>query len=138
MRTREQQDVVMEDLLNNPKAYGLPTFQEFCKDPDRWRKSADKVLGAVDIGSVGGLKKFVAEQTYEVAGYKCKTLEECQRVAQNEGLSIESMEMKPEVYKLGGDKYGILVSFIKKQLSTERLVEEAVKNLVSTEGSKSE
>lgn len=123
-------DVVMEDLLNNPKAYGLPTFEEFSKNPERWRKAAEDIFSQVDIGSVLGLKNRVANHTYEVSGYKCKTLEECERIALNEGWDLKQLEVCPEIIPLGGDKCEIHVVFKQKKMSTERIVDEAVKSII--------
>ena len=129
-------DLTMEDLFANPNKYGVPTFEQFCANPDAWRKSADEALEQVDIGSVLGLKNRVEKMTYEVAGYNCKTLEEAQRVALNEGWDLRKIEYKPEIRDQGGGKCIIHVVFEPGKTHTERVVEQAVQSLLSTDGEK--
>ena len=122
-------DLQLEDLLNNPKAYGLPTFEEFAAKPEKWRQSAERIFEMVDIGSTNGLKNVVAKHEYEILGYKCNSLEEDERVAKNEGIALASLEIKPEILPQGGGKCNILVRFTKKPLTTEQVVDEAIRGI---------
>jgi len=128
----DQTDLQIEDLLNNPKAYGLPTLEEFAANPEKWRKAADQVLKSVDIGSTTGLKNMVVKQTYEVAGYKCSTLEEVERVALNEGWSLKNLEIKPNLIPLGGGKCDVHIVFTPGKRHTEQMIEQAVSQLIVT------
>jgi hypothetical protein len=128
----DQTDLQIQDLLANPKAYGLPTLEEFAAAPEKWRKAADDIFKTADIGSTMGLKNIVAKQTYEVSGYKCDTLEEVERVALNEGLDIKLLELKPQIIPLGGGKCNIHVVFAPKVMTTENMIEQAVSQIITT------
>lgn len=122
-------DIQLEDMLNNPKAYGLPTYEEFAANPEKWRKARESVFEMVDIGSTNGLKNYVVKHEYEILGYKCKTLEEVQRIADNEGLEVSKLEIKPEILPQGGGKCNILVRFERAKQTTEQVIDEAIRNL---------
>lgn len=121
--------IKIDDLLNDPKKFGLPTFEEFAKNPDQWRKAADEALCLAEKGSqLEGLRKLVVKKTYQVAGYKCDTLEEAERVALNEGWDLRMMDMQPHIVPLGGGKCNIHIVFVNKQ-TKEQVVDEAVRKL---------
>lgn len=122
-------ELTIEDLERDPHKFGLPTFEEFSKNPEKWRKVPDELFALVDVGSTNGLKNLVVAHEYEVSGYKCKTLEEVERVALNEGMDIKMMDIKPEVIPLGGGKCNILVRFVARKPTTEEMIQDAIKNL---------
>lgn len=125
-------DINIEDLLNDPHAFGVPTFEEFAKNPEAWRKASDEILKIVDASSATGLKNLVVKQTYEVAGYKCKTLEEVERVAKNEGWDMLKMSIEPQIIPETGGKCTIHVKFVPQQATKESIIEDAIRASLST------
>lgn len=97
------------DIVDDPKKYGMPTFQEFAKNPDAYRLSDDFMLGVIDAGDKN--LKEVKRHIYKVFGYKTKSLAEAERIARNHGYSITSMKCKPEVRQDHSTKLYIEVSF---------------------------
>lgn len=98
-------DANASDVLHDPHRFGFVTFDEFKRNPDRWRKRKDRAFASVDRGSKL-LGNRVARQTYEVfdgsgVGYKCRSLEDCEQTASYMGYSIDQLVMKPEIVPLG-------------------------------------
>ena len=119
-------DLTIEDLMVDPKSFGAPTFEEFAKNPDKWRLAKERIFDQVDVGSLGPLKNFIAKQTYEIAGYKCSSLEEVERVAKNEGYDIRFLEIAPQIVKEGADKYSIHVVFQAGRKQREKIFEQVM------------
>ncbi len=66
--------LTMEDLMANPKAYGLPTFDEYCAQPDNYRKSFKRMMTEIELGP-DTYRKDTREISYWVGLNKCKTPE---------------------------------------------------------------
>lgn len=80
-------DLTLDDLQEDPKKFGLPTFEEFCANPDRWRKRNEDAFNLIDAGSQA-MKNQIEKHVYYVAGYKCGSLEIAQKVLMDEyGIS---------------------------------------------------
>lgn len=109
--TQDLSDLTVEDLAADPKKYGLPTLQEFMKDPERYRNQfdAEARLGTIDNGSV--LLKNIKRHIYFVNGYKCKNLEEAQVTAKNMGYVLGESNPKPEIVRSTDGKFEIHVRF---------------------------
>lgn len=102
-------ELTIDDLQNDPKKYGLPTFEEFCQNPDKWRMAKDRAWELLDVGSVA-MKNQIAEHVYYVAGYKCQSLEMAQRVLEDEyglkeAIDLKSLGVKIELEDLSMGKY---------------------------------
>ena len=110
-------DADIEDIMRDPKKYGAPTFEEFSRNPWRYRKQMTNVFDIADRGSQ--ILGMVQDHKYEFIGskktYKCDSLEEVERVAIQEGCGVDDLEMKPEIIPLGGGLADILIRFRKKQ-----------------------
>ncbi len=109
----------VDEILEDPSRYGLPTFEQFSKNPSAWRFGDEYLLESVDAGSKI-LNKGFRKYTYEIAGYKTDSLEEVQRIAGNEGLNLKTMEMRPRVIP---DVFGfetIHVQFVTRGNGTQR------------------
>lgn len=112
-----------EELMADPKKYGFPTFDEFAKNPDKYRRSVDEVLAAASNGSLT-IRNFVRRHIYEIAGYRAHSLEEVESIAKNEGLEIQNLEMQPQVIPIGAGKCDILVRFRKRTPQGEKKLRE--------------
>ena len=84
------------------KAAGFPTFEEFCANPNKYRRNKEETFAAVDNGSKL-IRHLITSTTYEIMGYKCATLEEVERTAQSLGFPIDHLDAKPQaIPELGG------------------------------------
>jgi hypothetical protein len=103
----------VEDLLANPHKFGAPSFEEFARNPDKWRARKDHWFEAVDKGSqmIGSV---VSKQKYFVEGVPCATLEKCEQHAKDLGLSIEDLEPRPQMHYMGGRDWEIHINWVKK------------------------
>jgi hypothetical protein len=94
------------------RAMGAPTFQEFKKNRERWVGRPDDKLAEVDKG--GKINRTTQKHIYEIEGFRCKSLEEVERVARSQGIPIKDLDYKPEVMPNAGHKHDLLVKFMPK------------------------
>lgn len=78
------------DLIEDPKAYGLPTFQEFQKDRDRWLGKKDDIMSVLDQGPTS-FRKDLKRIKYRVQGLEMKGLEEVETMLGDFGYSTEEV-----------------------------------------------
>lgn len=112
------------DIKNGDlKAMGVPTFQEFEKNPDKYREKfygrEDDTLAWDDKGSTM-LKDKVKKHIYEVEGYKCKTLEDVQRVAHNMGYKMNELKVIREIVPHAGGWCDIRVKYLSHETFNRR------------------
>ena len=112
-------DANLEDVMEDPKSFGLPSFDEFVKNPETLLGRDDERLQEVDRGS-NNLNKVVRRQIYEIEGYRCKTLEEVERVAKNMGINLREMDYQPQVEPNTSGKFDIKVRFVSKAQRAKR------------------
>lgn len=103
-------DATIEDLLENPTKFGLPTLEQFARNKDKWKIDPDQTLKAIDAGSKN-LERHVSKHVYFVLGHKCDSLEKAEQVAQDFGVNIRDLDVRPEVVELGAGKCNIHVKF---------------------------
>ena len=113
----------LTEIEENPHAFGLPTFDEYSKRRDHYQEKfygrADDVLSWADGGSKL-LGRNVKRHIYEIEGYRCRTLEELQRVALSMGYTESDLDMRPELIPLGGGFCDIKVRFVSKASANRR------------------
>ena len=89
-------EVTIEDIMENPNAYGAPTFEQFRKNPDKWRLPKDHLFLSADRGS--DIFKDVRKHNYyfhrEGLPTKCRSLEDVEAVCKLEGIKPDELEMK--------------------------------------------
>lgn len=112
-----RREVSYEDIMANPHEYGIPSFAEFARNPAKWRARADEAFASIEKGSEM-LGKVVRKHTYKfkkgTKEWTCKSLEEVQRVAENEGFPLQTLDFKGEMRQLGEGKYEIVVTIFPK------------------------
>lgn len=112
-------DTTLDELLENPTAYGLPTFDQFAKNQEKYLGRDDDRFAEAEAGS-RNLEKHVQRHIYEIEGYRCKTLEEVERIAQSQGIKLRELDYQPQVVPLGGGKCDLLVKFVSKDTRERR------------------
>lgn len=109
----------VDEVFENPEYYGLPTFDDFVKNQDKYLGREDEALEQVDRGSKN-LEKHVQRHIYEIEGYRCKSLEEVERVAKAQGISLSELDYRPQVMPVGAGKCDLLVKFVSKSERDKR------------------
>jgi hypothetical protein len=111
-------DNELETIFNNPKAYGLPTFDEFAHKPEILLGRDDEQLASVANGT-----KFVREiykHVYFLEGYRCDSLEDVERMAGNMGIAIKDLDWIPELRSAQNGKYINEIRFFHKSNMSRR------------------
>lgn len=106
------------------KNSNFPTFEDFCKDPDRWRNRKDSIFESADQSSQT-FKKQVKSHRYSWKDqYLCESLEQIERIAKEEGFTPFDLEMSPHVKPMyGTDQKGkveIIIQFWPKDEFSSR------------------
>ena len=112
-----QSQWTVDDLLDNPNKYGLPTFQEFAKNPAKWKQGVEELFEIVDKGSTE-LNRLIRKHEYRILGYKCDSLEEVQRIMNAEGIRLEDFEIKGDLHRETAGKLKVIVDFVPKNKMT--------------------
>jgi len=109
----------LEEVMDRPERYGLPTFDEYRKNEEKYIGRDDDSFREVDRGS-DNLRRVVQRHIYEIEGYRCKTLEEVEKVALNQGIPLRELDYRPEMVQAGAGKYDIIVRFVSKNKRENR------------------
>lgn len=116
----QTKDIELDDILQDPVRYGLPTFEQYKANPDKW-KPGGNILEAADNSAAGQIRKLIRKQRYEFEGYEAKSLEIVERMARDEGLSLQDLEMYPQIVP-EGDKCDIVISFRRKNVLSSGII----------------
>lgn len=114
----------MNDLMRDPKSFGAPTFEEFKRNREKYVGRDDDKITQVDKGS-SFHHKIIDKYEYEIEGYRCKSLEEVERVAAEQGIALRELDYRPEFIPQGGGKANMRVKFVSK---SDRVRREAWSN----------
>lgn len=103
----------ISDLVERPHDYGFFTFEEFVKNRDKivGPGPEQEALACVEKGGTL-FNRYTKRHVYEVGGYRCKTLEEVERVARAQGIPIN--HFKATIIDQGCGKGDILVKFMSR------------------------
>jgi len=74
----------LEDIISNPTRFGMPTFEEFRKNKEKYLGRADDMIAAIDRGD----PLLGCRQKYYVEHYRVESLEHAERIARDMGLSL--------------------------------------------------
>lgn len=102
MEQDSNSDIDLADAMPALIAMGFPTFDQFRKNPDKWRKGTNEVLESADLSSVT-FKDSVKRQVYMWRNkYTCKTLEQLETICKSEGYNPKDLQMRPIVKPING------------------------------------
>ena len=107
------ENVTFEEFSANPEAYGFPSFERYQKERDKFVGHEEEILASADKGSTN-LSRTVSRHVYEIEGYRCKNLEEVERIAKSQGIDLRALDYRPELIQAGAGKFDIIVKFISK------------------------
>lgn len=117
--TKPLESATFDEVMADPKAYGVPTFDEFAKNPNLLNEREDARFAEIERGS-RQLDRHVQRHIYEIEGYRCKSLEEVERIAAAQGIPLRELDYRPEVIPLGGGKCDLLVKFVSREQRDKR------------------
>lgn len=112
-------ETTMDDLMAEPESYGLPTFDQFVKNSEKYLGRDDDRFMEVDRGSKN-LDRHVQRHVYEIEGYRCKSLEEVERIAAQQGIALRELDYRPQVIPTGAGKCDLLIRFVSKETREKR------------------
>lgn len=112
-------EISFEELVRDPHKFGAPTFEEFKRNREKWLGRDDETLASAEKGSQT-LREVVNRYIYEVEGYRCKSLEEVERVAASQGIPLKELDYRPQVIPQGGGKWECVIKFVSKNERARR------------------
>lgn len=112
-----REEFSLDDIERDATRIGIPTRAEFMARPQHyiekfWGKK-DDTLAQTSNGSTL-FRKVIRKETFEFRGFKANTLEEIQRICENEGVDIGSLVMHPDFIPVEGGKFDVTTRFLTK------------------------
>ncbi len=88
----------IEDLEQNPEAFGFCTFQQFVKNREKWTGRKDEEIAGVDRGLQLGCTQRYFIECLGSGRVRLDSLEEGERIAKDQGLDFYSdYVVKPQL-----------------------------------------
>lgn len=116
MATRITEDTNLDDVMDDPAKYGVPTFKQFLKNPDIMLGAKERIFSTVDGGS-SFLNSYTIDTRYKYQHYETKKLEEIQKIVLNEGIAFENLQFRSQVVDQTANTLKIIVEFFAKPKS---------------------
>jgi hypothetical protein len=107
--------IEIDELMRNPTKFGAPSFEQFCKNREKWFGKETDVLDRLVNSSDGSTARNSARRLkHEILGYRTTKLEEVERIALENGINLRSLEYCAAFQPLGGGEADILVKWMTK------------------------
>lgn len=83
-----QMPETIEELALNPEKYGMPTFDEFRKNKERYLGRYDDEIASIDRGDpvLGATQRYFIET--DAGTVRLESLEQAERIAKEMGMSL--------------------------------------------------
>lgn len=107
------------EIFDRPEDFGMPTFDEFSKNREKYMGRDDDRLMEVERGSQS-MRRNVSRHIYEIEGYRCRSLEEVERIAKEMGINLRELDYRPQVQQASAGKVDLLVRFVSKATREKR------------------
>ena len=115
-------ETTIEDLMANPKAYGLPSFEEFAKNPTPFRIRGDASMAILDRGPTS-MRKDLGRVKYKINGVDIGSQEMAETAILDAGYTLADLELgrngkksrlnyEMNMIPQGGGKYDVEVNFL--------------------------
>lgn len=112
--SNEQFELTEETIMEDPHRFGLPTYEEFCKNPAKWRDNPEQSFIDADRGSTM-LRQSIVKYMYVFRCWETYSLETMERILGDHGLKPKDVKMKPELIYLGAGKIKCIIEFVEKK-----------------------
>lgn len=108
----------IEDLMADPAAFGMPTFDEFVRNKKRYMGSKEDILESIDRGD----PVLQCKQRYFVEHYEVKSLEQAQKLAEEMGFNLyKDFVLNPQLDRDNSGKIFSKVQFRSKRDLEKRM-----------------
>lgn len=107
MQLSFSKDTTIDDIINDPKKYGAPTFEEFKHHKEQYQVRTQTVLDSIDNGS-SMLRNHITGVRYEIFGIIVNRAVEAEKIANDHGYKKEDLEMEGHLQDEGGHKCRVL------------------------------
>lgn len=114
MRNNPFASPTSDEIDADPASVGMPTFDEFKKNPDIIRGKQDEVFASAEKGGEIA-NAFTKKHIYEIAGYRVKSLAEVEKIATDRGIPLRELDYRAVCIPCGAGKADVLVKFMSKQ-----------------------
>lgn len=123
-------ETTIEDLIENPAAYGVPTFEQFKQNRDRWLGRDDDAMASLVDGPTM-FRKDLVKMKFKVRGVDVGTPEQVETMLGDFGYSVSDiheamtcaarnrkpsvaprLRLKMDMIPLGAGKYDVVVDFL--------------------------
>lgn len=105
---------IVDIIVNNSK-YGFMSFEEFKRNYNRLKDNkVNEMFGWIDKGGEI-IRPYLRKILYEIEGYRCKTLEEVERVAKSQGIDLTSLDYQAVAIPQSSYKCDVLIRFLPKK-----------------------
>ena len=108
-------DELTEQQVRLLQSAGFPTFDEFQKNPHKYKDSNESVLELIERGPEVLRDATAGKHVLSVVGKRVKNLEEMQRTAKDMGFNLERMTFEVNLENVGKGKYIHHVNLVPKK-----------------------
>lgn len=112
------QDTTLDEVIADPKKFGLPTFEEFKKNPKLLKIRTD-LFDSIDNGPQRLLKNHIQKIRYQWKGYYFDKLEQVATAIENDGYDPKDLDYQPELIPQGGGKCNVVVRIVRKDAGSK-------------------
>lgn len=110
-----------DEFAAKPEAHGLPSFSEFCKNPEKFLGRPDDIFICLDNIKSALQTRFKKDAIkYELFGYRTTRVEELQRMCQEMGLNPKDLDFTAHLIPQGGGSTDVLVKILSKSERARR------------------
>lgn len=113
------EDATWDEFSADPERFGFPSLERWSKEREKFMGKDDEILASADHGS-DLLRRTVHRHVYEIEGYRCKNLEEVERIARAQGINLRALDYRPQLVQAGAGKYDVIVRFVSKMDRAKR------------------
>ena len=97
------EDIALEDSITWLRTHtNFPSFDEFKKNPDKWRSRPEEIFESADASTISLREKLKSQKYSWKDQYVCDSLEQLERIAKEEGFSPTDLEMMPKARSQNG------------------------------------
>ena len=98
------------------KSAGFPTFDEYAKNPDKYRDNWEEAFASIDNGPETLRNMTAGKHVLYVTGRKVESIGQMIRVAKDMGFNLKMMTYKVNLENVGGGKYIHHVNLVPKEV----------------------
>lgn len=101
------------DIMSDPTRFGLPTFDDFKKYPEKYLGHLEDLLSCLDKGSelLGG---YIRKHVAYVEGYRVRSYEEAQRILRSMGIREDQIEWSANCVNMYAGKCDLEIKIFSK------------------------